>query len=117
MMRAPPRKVAVKADEEITQKRHLALTNASEVTVPRYVKELLDPPDLERFNPRAVREGEGVPGHVGEKRPDELNVLHLGVGMKDGGAMPILQEGTQGKVVGDDKEEEDKEPHLAGLSS
>jgi pyridoxine kinase len=45
------------AHDERTQKRHLALMNASEVKVVRYVKELLDPPDLERFKPQAVREG------------------------------------------------------------
>ncbi|CAN9279156.1 unnamed protein product [Alternaria alternata] len=66
------------ADEEISKKRHLALMNASEVTVPRYVKEMLDPPDLERFRPRTVYEGESVPDHVGERTPDELNVLHFG---------------------------------------
>jgi pyridoxine kinase len=95
------------ADEEVAKKRHLALMNASEVTVPRYVKEMLDPPDLERFRPRAVYEGESVPGHVGERKPDELNVLHLGIGAKDGGAMQVLQAGTQGKVVGEGGEKED----------
>jgi pyridoxine kinase len=89
------------ADEEVSKKRHLALMNASEVTVPRYVKEMLDPPDLERFRPRAVHEGESVPRDVGKRKPDELNGLHLGVGTKDGGAMQVLQEGTQGKVVGE----------------
>ncbi|CAN9363207.1 unnamed protein product [Alternaria alternata] len=91
------------ADEEISKKRHLALMNASEVTVPRYVKEMLDPPDLERFRPRTVYEGESVPDHVGERTPDELNVLHLGVGTKDGGAMQVLQEGNQGKAVREDE--------------
>ncbi|KAF1936213.1 Ribokinase-like protein [Clathrospora elynae] len=46
------------AEEEKGRKRHLALMNASEVTVPRYVRELLDPPDLERFRPRAVKDGD-----------------------------------------------------------
>jgi pyridoxine kinase len=92
------------ADEEISKKRHLALTNASEVTVPRYVKELLDPPDLERFRPRAVRDGESVPNEVGQKEPDELDVP---VGTEDGGAMQVLQEGTQGKIVGEEKKEGD----------
>jgi pyridoxine kinase len=93
------------ADEEATKRRHLALMNASEVTVPRYVRELLDPPDLERFRPRAVHEGEGVPREVGEKTPDDLHVLHLGVGTKDEGAMQVLQEGTQGRVVDEEKGE------------
>jgi pyridoxine kinase len=45
------------ADEETIKRRHLALMNASEVKVVRYVKELLDPPELQRFKPRAIREG------------------------------------------------------------
>jgi pyridoxine kinase len=45
------------ADEEKTKKRHLALMNASEVKVVRYVEELLNPPNLERFKPKAVNEG------------------------------------------------------------
>ncbi|KAI4926120.1 uncharacterized protein J4E92_006858 [Alternaria infectoria] len=94
------------ADEEVAKKRHLALMNASEVTVPRYVKEMIDPPDLERFRPRAVYEGQSVPADVGERKPDELNVLHLGVGTKDGGAMQVLQSGTQGRVVGEEEKTE-----------
>ncbi|KAL7779014.1 hypothetical protein CFE70_008517 [Pyrenophora teres f. teres 0-1] len=80
------------ADEEMAKKRHLALTNASEVTVVRYVKELLDPPELERFTPRAVYEGDSVPAEVGERRPDELNVVHLGVGAKDAGGIQVVSE-------------------------
>jgi pyridoxine kinase len=41
-------------DEEVVKKRHLALMNASEVKVVRYVKDMVDPPALERFQPRAV---------------------------------------------------------------
>ncbi|KAF1833043.1 Ribokinase-like protein [Decorospora gaudefroyi] len=92
------------ADEEIMQKRHLALMNASEVTVPRFVKELIDPPDLDKFRPSVV-EGAHVPREVGEKRPDELNVLHLGVGTEGEGAMQVLQKGTQGRVVGEGQRE------------
>jgi hypothetical protein len=33
-----------------------------------------------------------------------LNVLHLGVGTKDDEAMQVLQEGAQGKIVGEEKE-------------
>lgn len=46
------------AASEIEKKRHLALMNASEVTVVRHVRELVDPPDVERFAPKAVFEGE-----------------------------------------------------------
>ena len=61
-------------------RRHLALTNASEVTVPRYVNDILDPPDIERFKPSAVDEGNHVPDDVGVKVADGLDVLHLGLG-------------------------------------
>lgn len=78
-----------KADEETNKRRHLALMNASEVKVVRYVKELLDPPDLKRFKPRAIREGAEVPNDVGERKADELKVLHLGVGPEGEGAMQV----------------------------
>lgn len=39
------------------KKRHLALMNASEVVVPRFVGELVAPPDVDRFRPRAVDVG------------------------------------------------------------
>jgi pyridoxine kinase len=68
------------ADAEKSTKRHLALTNASEVVVPRHVKDLIDPSHLERFKSRAVEEGSEVPSNVGERKADELNVLHLGIG-------------------------------------
>lgn len=52
------------ADGVAAEDRHLALMNASEVVVPRYARELRDPPCLDRFRPRAVGvrvdgEGEG----------------------------------------------------------
>lgn len=77
-------------DEEIMKKRHLALTNASEVKVVRYVKELIDPPHLDRFTPRAVLEGDKVPDDVGEKKADELNVVHLGTGPEGEGAIQVV---------------------------
>lgn len=77
------------ADKETIKKRHLALMNASEVKVVRYVKELVHPPNLERFRPRAVTEGENVPPEVGRRKPDELNVLHLGVGPEGEGAVQV----------------------------
>ena len=66
--------------DESEKKRHLALMNASEVVVPRHVRDLLDPPDLGRFSPRAVRVGMGEVKREG----DELGVLHLGVGKQEG---------------------------------
>lgn len=89
------------ADQESEQRRHLALMNASEVKVVRHVKELLDPPDLERFKPQRVGEGKNVSDAVGGKKPDELNVLHLGVGEEKEGAIQVVQAGTQVKMVED----------------
>lgn len=73
-------------DEETIKRRHLALMNASEVKVVRYVKELLDPPHLQRFKPRAICEGAEMPSHVGERKADEL---HLGLGPEGAGAMQV----------------------------
>ncbi|KAF2028120.1 Ribokinase-like protein [Setomelanomma holmii] len=88
------------ADEESAKKRHLALMNASEVKVVRYVKELIDPPDLERFKPRAVEEGKKVPKEVGERKPDELEVTHLGVGPEKRGAVQVTEGGEgEGKLA------------------
>ncbi|KAH3914338.1 pyridoxal kinase [Parastagonospora nodorum] len=111
------------ADEEVAKKRHLALTNASEVKVVRYVKELLNPPNLERFKPKAVPEGAKVPDHVGERQADELKVLHLGVGPKGEGAVQVqegettdktLKGGLEGEVETDLKESglKDVEPNV-----
>lgn len=86
------------ADEESEKRRHLALMNASEVKVVRYVKELLDPPHLERFKPRRIDEGNNVPEDVGNKKPDELNVLHLGVGEDKEGAIQVMQAGAETKA-------------------
>lgn len=86
-------------DGEAEKKRHLALMNASEVKVVRFARELREPGGLEKFAPREVKEGGGVDESVGEKRPDALDVLHLGVGKEGEGAMQVLTEGTQGRVV------------------
>lgn len=71
--------------EQGEKERHLALTNASEVVVPRHVASLIDPPDLERFKPRAVKVDHG--GDI-RKGSDELGVLHLGIG-NEGGAVQV----------------------------
>jgi pyridoxine kinase len=47
-------KVGRGSGEQGEKQRHLALMNASEVVVPRHVDLLQNPPDLERFRPRAV---------------------------------------------------------------
>lgn len=41
-------------DAERALRRHIALSNASEVKVVRYVKDILDPPEVEKFKPRKV---------------------------------------------------------------
>lgn len=101
------------AEDELAKKRHLALMNASEVKVVRYVKDLLDPPDQKRFEPRAVEEGVAVESDVGLKKADGLDVLHLGAGVDGEGEMQV--------VVGHDGEEkggevEGKEIVESGLS-
>ena len=42
------------AEREKAQNRHVALMNASEVKVVRHVRDILDPPELERFAPKVV---------------------------------------------------------------
>ncbi|KAF2800027.1 Ribokinase-like protein [Melanomma pulvis-pyrius CBS 109.77] len=79
------------ADSERELRRHLKLMNASEVKVVRYVKELVNPPHLERFKPRAVEEGNRVPEEVGRSEPDELDVLHLGLGRTAEGGVQVVQ--------------------------
>ncbi|KAH7123940.1 Ribokinase-like protein [Dendryphion nanum] len=86
------------AEEERQKKRHLALMNASEVKVVRFIKELADPPNLERFKPRAVDEvdREKVEKKVLRKEPDQFGVLPLGLGGNDAdGGIQVVGE-TQG---------------------
>lgn len=96
-------------DGETQSKRHLALMNASEVQVVRYVKELVDPPDLERFKPRRVAEGGKVPKEVGDKKPDGLNVLHLGLGTEKEGAVQVLEAESKEEIMGPGPKEEAEE--------
>ncbi|KAF2187841.1 Ribokinase-like protein [Zopfia rhizophila CBS 207.26] len=86
--------VGDEADEEPAEKRHLALMKASEVTVVRYTKDLLYPPELGKFRPRAVSEGEQVQSDVGNREPDELGVLKLGVGKTSEGAIQVVSKGS-----------------------
>lgn len=79
--------------EQLEKKRHLALMNASEVVVPRHVRDLLDPPDLERFQPRAVKVK--VEGEI-KREGDELGVLHLGVGSTRDGAVQVEVDEREG---------------------
>ncbi|CAO2656587.1 Nn.00g053900.m01.CDS01 [Neocucurbitaria sp. VM-36] len=90
------------ADEQTKKRRHLALMNASEVKVVRYVKELLDPPDLERFKPRPVEEASSVSDKVGSKVPDQLNVLHLGIGTHKEGAVQVMEAESKDEYIGED---------------
>ena len=83
------------ADAEKEKQRHLALMNASEVKVVRFVREMLDPPDLERFKAKVVNEvrQDKVDEKADSVKPDELGVLPLGLGGKDAeGAIQIVGE-------------------------
>ncbi|KAL6703064.1 putative pyridoxal kinase [Coniothyrium glycines] len=97
------------ADEDTKKRRHLALMNASEVKVVRYAKELLDPPDLERFQPKKVERGTSVSEDAGEKKPDELNVLHLGVGEEKEGAIQVVPASTQAELHGESAAQDSNE--------
>ncbi|KAF2270379.1 Ribokinase-like protein [Lojkania enalia] len=78
------------AEQERKNQRHWALMNASEVTVVRYVKDLMDPPEPEKFPPRPIEEGRKVPDAVGDQQPNELGVLPLGLGKSTEGAIQIV---------------------------
>jgi pyridoxine kinase len=60
------------------KKSHLRRTKAAEVRVVRNVRDLIDPPDMEKYRAQAV----DVKFANGEKdlQPDELGVVNLGVG-------------------------------------
>lgn len=98
-------------DEDRKKRRHLALMSASEVTVVRYVKDIVDPPDLERFRPRALDESRRVPKNVGEKQPGELGVLNLGLGKTDEGAVQVVSK-DRGKPE-DERDIEHKSERLS----
>ena len=85
------------------RRRHLALMNASEVKVVRHVYALVHPPDLERFKPRKVEEGEKVADEVGQNEPDQFGVMTLGLGKRNEGAIQVMGESDQKNVVGEDK--------------
>jgi pyridoxine kinase len=72
------------------KRRHLALMNASEVKVVRHVKELLDPPDLERFTPKAIHEASPPSEETGNVQPDQFGVLKLGLGKSGEGAVQVV---------------------------
>jgi pyridoxine kinase len=83
------------AEKEKAHRRHLALMNACEVKVVRFVGDIVHPPDLQRFRPRAVEEGGKVPDSVGDRQPDSMKVLHLGLGQdQDGAVQPPTSSST-----------------------
>jgi pyridoxine kinase len=87
----------VEASEERAKNRHLALMNASEVKVVRFAKEIVDPPELEKFKPQRVEGAGHAPHEVTEKKPDGLNGPHVGVGVKREGAVQVetAKEGSE----------------------
>jgi len=69
-----------------SKERHLKLTKAAEVRVVRNVKDLLDPPDVERFK------AQDLDVHLQDEapaQPDELGVVNAGVGGQ--GAVHLTQ--------------------------
>ncbi|KAF2662997.1 Ribokinase-like protein [Lophiostoma macrostomum CBS 122681] len=90
--------------QDRAQRRHLALMNASEVKVVRYVDALLDPPNLARFEARSVEERESgkVAEDVGSNKPDQFGVLSLGLGTGKEGAIQVVGEGDRKNAVGED---------------
>ncbi|ORY19477.1 Ribokinase-like protein [Clohesyomyces aquaticus] len=86
------------AEEERQKRRHLALMKASEVVVVRYAKDLVDPPELEKFTPRRAEDGGALASEGGKPKPDELGVLKLGFGRTDEGAIQVI--GQENKVDG-----------------
>jgi pyridoxine kinase len=80
------------AKEEQERMRHWALMNASEVVVPRFIEDIIDPPDLEKFRPRGLEQGDNVPEEVGKNEADELGVLPVGLGKTNEGAIQIVGE-------------------------
>jgi pyridoxine kinase len=67
--------------KDLEKRRHLALMNASEVKVVRHIDALANPPNFERFRPRAVGEEAGeVPEDVGRREPDQCGCLLCGGG-------------------------------------
>jgi hypothetical protein len=92
---------------EREKRRHLALTNASEVKVPRFIKEINEPPHLDKFKPRPVEEAGNVSDEVKKTEPDGLHALHLGLGRTgEGGLQVLLGKETGEKIAGLDRENE-----------
>jgi hypothetical protein len=98
--------------QEREKRRHLALTNASEVKVPRFIKEINEPPHLDKFKPRAVEEAGNVSDEVGRMQPDELNVLHPGLGGTGEGSLQVLLGKEMGEKIG--ALDRENEARLAG---
>ncbi|KAF2465048.1 Ribokinase-like protein [Lindgomyces ingoldianus] len=82
--------VGQEAEKEREMRRHLALMKASEVVVVRHIRELVEPPELERFRPRRVEEGRMVDKDTGAGAPDELGAVKLGIGRVREGAVQVV---------------------------
>lgn len=64
-------------DKQRETRKHLARTKAAEVRVVKHRKDLVDPPELEKFRARNVDSVKIAPS-VGEPQQDELGVVKLG---------------------------------------
>ena len=69
------------ARKEEEMKRHLRKTKAAEVNVVRNVRDLLEPPEVEKYKARALNIEFSRPPSRG---PDEVGVVHLGGKSGDG---------------------------------
>ena len=76
--------VGEEAGVDKARERHLRLTKAAEVRVVQNAKDLVDPPDLDRFKAMAVA-AEAVPDEGAQ--PDELGVVKTGTGDGEDGAV------------------------------
>lgn len=101
-------------------RRHLAVTNASEVRVVRFVRDLVEPPGVERFRAREMVEGRRVDGRVGERVPRE-GVVRLGLGDTGDGmaGWQVVTEGVWdgeegGRETGTETERKDEEKEKEG---
>jgi len=76
-------------ENSAVDRMHLLKTKAAEVRVVRNVRDLLDPPEVERYKAMAV--DEEINGVGSERRkPNEFGVINLGIGGE--GAMHVLND-------------------------
>jgi pyridoxine kinase len=99
---------------DTAKRRHLALTNASEVKVVRHVRELMDPPNLERFRARRVVLKEEVDEKTGnEDRGSEQGKIEEKQNGQDVKNAKADVQKSEGETEIETQEEEEKKPSQA----